>query len=198
MAEKKRIRELVIVEGKCDVSAVKAAVDCDVIETKGFGIYNDSDLVTLIRAAAGDRGVVILTDSDRSGFKIRSRLKSVLGGIELKQAYIPQIPGKERRKAQPSADGYLGVEAMGPQTIVDALTMAGATFDDGVSLGGKGGITKADMFALGLTGRPDSGAKRSALLKSLGLPEGITAKAMLEVLNIMFDREGLTSYLSQL
>ncbi len=198
MAERKRIRELVIVEGKCDVSAVKAAVDCDVIETKGFGIYNDSDLVTLIRAAAGDRGVVILTDSDRSGFKIRSRLKSVLGGIELKQAYIPQIPGKERRKAQPSADGYLGVEAMRPQTIVDALTMAGATFDDGVSLGDKGGITKADMFALGLTGRPDSGAKRSALLKSLGLPEGITAKAMLEVLNVMFDSQELTSYLSQL
>lgn len=197
MAERCKIKELVVVEGRCDISAVKRAVDCDVVQTRGFGIFNDSDLQKMIRTLAGERGVVLLTDSDRSGFRIRGKLKSILGGVEVKQAYIPQIKGKEKRKLAPSADGFLGVEAMDDRVIVEALYNAGVTFVDGNTRGRRGDVTKTDLYVMGFSGRENSAVKRTALLKSLDLPTGITANALLDVINLLFDKEEFISYIEQ-
>lgn len=197
MDDRPRVKELIIVEGKCDISAVKKSVIGDVIETKGFGVFNDTDLQKLIRILAADRGAVLLTDSDRSGFRIRGKLKSILCGVEIKQAYIPQIKGKERRKSVPSADGFLGVEAMRENVIVEALYNAGATFINGDTRLKQGNISKADLYALGLSGHKDSAAKRAALMKKLDLPEGITANALLDIINLLFDRESFISYIEQ-
>ena len=197
MSEKRHVRELVVVEGKCDISAVKSAVDCDIVETRGFGVYNNRELAAYICAAAGDRGVVILTDSDRAGFKIRSHLKSILGK-DAKQAYIPQVKGKEKRKTVPSRDGLLGVEAMSAEQIIKALEASGATFDDSATIN-HGRITKADMYAVGLTGKEGSAEARKKLLQAMELPAAITSNALLTVLNLKFsDPEELSIYLSKL
>lgn len=197
MAEKPTIKELIVVEGKCDVSTVKRAVIGDVIETKGFGVFNNTDLQRLIYALARERGVVLLTDSDRAGFRIRGKLKSYLSGIKVKQAYVPPVKGKEKRKLAPSSDGLLGVEAMGDGVIIEALYNAGATFVDGNTRIRRGDITKTDLYRMGFSGRENSAAKRAALLKSLNLPTGITANAMLDVINLMFDKEEFISYIER-
>jgi ribonuclease M5 len=194
-----KIREIIVVEGKCDKSAVLAAVDATVVETKGFGVFKDKDKLRLLRKMAENRGIVILTDSDSAGFLIRSHLKGGLNGIEIKNAYIPDIPGKERRKAQPSKEGKLGVEAMSAEIIIEALRRGGATFEDeGAGNENSNPITKAELFELGLTGCPGSGEKRAALLKALELPENMTAKALLEALNTMMTREELIETCSKL
>ncbi len=191
------VQELIVVEGKCDISAVKAAVDCDVIETRGFGIFHSPGIGERIRRLAGERGVILLTDSDRSGFRIRQKLRSILHDIQVKNAYIPQIVGVEKRKTQPSRDGFLGVEAMRQEIILEALRKAGATFGE-ERLNPKGDLSKADLYALGLSGGKGSAEKRNKLLEAIGLPRGITANALLELINISFTREEFTAFLSSL
>ncbi len=185
----RKVREIIIVEGKCDKSAVLAAVDATVVETKGFGVFKDRKKLELLRKMAENRGVIILTDSDSAGFLIRNYLKGGLNGVEIKNAYVPDIPGKERRKTQPSKEGKLGVEAMAGNVILEALIRCGATFEGEEQPGKGGAITKADLYELGLTGGDGSGMKRAELLKKLGLPENMTAKGLLETLNAMYTRE---------
>ena len=197
MSERQHIKELIVVEGRCDVSAVKAAADCDVIETHGFGVFRSKEIGAKIRALAAERGVILLLDSDRAGFRIRSHLKSILGDLHPKQAYIPQIRGKERRKSAPSSDGYLGVEAMSADIILRALRLAGATLEDARSRPEGEKITKADLYKLGLSGGPDSAQKRAMLLSRLELPSGISANALLDILNLSFSKEEFILFLSQ-
>ena len=188
---RRHIREVIVVEGRYDKNAVKQVVDATVVETGGFGVFKDRERLALLRRLAAERGLILLTDSDGAGFVIRNFLKGAIPKSQLKQAYIPDIYGKERRKAAPGKEGKLGVEGMSPQVLLAALERAGATFEDGGAAEQGEPITKADLCALGLTGGggADSAQRREALLKKLGLPERMTANAMLEAVNLLYTRE---------
>ena len=187
---KRRIREVVVVEGRYDKNALKQAVDAVVVETGGFGVFRDRERLALLRRLAAERGLILLTDSDGAGFVIRNFLKGAIPRDRLKQAYIPDVYGKERRKAAPGREGKLGVEGMSPQVLLQALERAGATFEDAPAGGREAeAVTKGDFYRLGLTGGPDSGAKRAALLGRLGLPERMSANALLEAVNVLYARE---------
>ena len=186
-----RIREAIVVEGRYDKNTLSQVVDTVILETAGFGVFKNQELVALLRRLAEERGLIVLTDSDGAGFLIRSRLKSALPRDRVKHAYIPDVYGKERRKRAPGKEGKLGVEGMTPAVLVEVLRRAGATFlEEGEGdRGPKGGITKADLYALGLSGGPDAARRRQALLKHLKLPEHMSANALLPVLNALYDRE---------
>mgnify|MGYP001041826787 CR=1 FL=1 len=185
----RRVREVIVVEGRYDKNALRQAVDATVVETKGFGVFNDRERLALLRRLAAERGLILLTDSDGAGFVIRNFLKGAIPKNQLKQAYIPDVYGKERRKTAPGREGKLGVEGMPPETLVEALEKAGATFEDSGDQERRQAVTKSDFYELGLTGGPDSGARRADLLKKLGLPERMTANALLEAVNILYSRE---------
>ena len=190
--DKVRVREVIVVEGKYDLNTLKQVLDATVITTEGFGIFHQKDKLDLIVRMAQSRGVIILTDSDGAGFVIRNHLKGCLDPDLVKHAYIPDIPGKERRKARASKEGKLGVEGMPPEVLLEALRRAGATLDD-VSQDAGGRIPKADLYALGLSGRPDSAQRRKELLQRLELPEKLSPNAMLDVLNAIVSKEELFS-----
>lgn len=193
----RRIREVIVVEGRYDKNALKQVVDATVVETKGFGVFNDKERLAVLRRLAWSRGLILLTDSDGAGFVIRNFLKGAIPKNQLKQAYIPDIYGKERRKAAPGKEGKLGVEGMPPAVLLEALERAGATFEDGAAAEERQAVTKADFYELGLTGGLDSRARRALLLKKLGLPERMTANALLEAVNILYGREEFLREFSQ-
>ena len=185
----RRVREVIVVEGRYDKNALKQAVEATVVETGGFGVFKDGEKLALLRRLAEERGLILLTDSDGAGFVIRNFLKGAIPPDRLKQAYIPDIRGKERRKAAPGKEGKLGVEGMSPAVLLRALERAGATFEDGPAAGDRAPITKGDFYALGLTGGRDRAARWAALLKALELPERMTANALLEAVNLLYGRE---------
>ena len=187
----KKIREVIVVEGRYDKNTISQVVDAAVVTLGGFAVFNDREKLAFLRRLAEERGLIVLTDSDGAGFVIRNYLKGALPRDRVKQAYIPDIPGKERRKRSPGKEGKLGVEGMKPAVLLEALRRAGATFEDEEAVGERrqDPITKADLYALGLTGGQDSAAKRRALLKQLDLPEHLTPNAMLEALNLLYSRE---------
>lgn len=195
-----RIKEAVVVEGRYDKNTLSQLVDTIIIETKGFGIFKDSERLSLLRRLARERGLVVLTDSDGAGFVIRNFLKGAIPPGQVKHAYIPDLFGKERRKRQPGKEGKLGVEGMRPQVLEEALRRAGATFLDQTAgeQAPRRPITKADLFAAGLSGAPDSAARRQALLRRLELPEHMTANAMLEALNVFCTYEAFQEAVSAL
>ncbi len=186
----RRIKEVIVVEGRYDKNALLQVVDATVLETAGFGVFNDRQKQKLLRSLAEKRGLIVLTDPDGAGFVIRNFLRSCLEPRLVKHAYVPDIAGKERRKAHASKEGKLGVEGMRPAVLLAALERAGATFEDGeeASLPTLG-VTKADLYALGMSGQPGSREKRAALIAALDLPERITADALLEVVNATMTRE---------
>ena len=182
-----RIREAIIVEGRYDKNTLAQVVDAPILETSGFGIFHDSQRLALLRRLAETRGIIVLTDSDGAGFVIRNYLRGAIDPAQVKHAYIPDIRGKERRKRAPGKEGKLGVEGMPPQLLLEALERAGATFLDGDGpRSPRGELTPAQLYVLGLTGRPDSAQRRQALLKRLDLPEHMSAKALLTVLNALY------------
>ena len=183
-----KISEVVIVEGRYDKNTLLQCVDCTVIETSGFGLFNNKEKAALLNRLAKTRGIIVFTDSDSAGFLIRNHIKGIVpSGV--KHAYIPDIYGREKRKRSPSKEGKLGVEGMSPEIIINALRKAGATFIGEIAENvSKELITKTDFFELGLTGCADSNQRRAALLKKLELPERMTANALLEVVNILYDK----------
>ncbi len=184
-----RVKEVIVVEGRYDKNTLRQVVDAVILETSGFGIFNDAAKRRLLRRLAEERGLIILTDPDGAGFLIRGHISGFVDPGYVKHAYIPDIQGKERRKSAPSKEGKLGVEGMRPDILLEALRRAGATIDD-VSAGERfQRISKADLFAAGLSGGSRSGEKRRELLRDLQLPERMSANAMLEVLNALMDRE---------
>lgn len=177
------VREVIVVEGKYDAIRVHSAVDAIVVQTDGFRIFKDEEKRALLRRYAAARGLVVLTDSDSAGAVIRNHLRAILPPEQVKMAYVPPIEGKERRKHAPSKEGLLGVEGVDNAVVIAALTRAGADLGDGhpprtMSL------TKADLYTLGLSGKPDSAARRRALLQALALPPTLSANALLDVLNV--------------
>ena len=188
----RKIREVVVVEGRYDKNTLSQVVDAVILETSGFGIFNDREKRKLLQTLAEKRGLIVLTDSDGAGFLIRNHIKGFVDPSLVKHAYIPDIPGKERRKARASREGKLGVEGMRPQVLLDALTRAGATFEDESNVQTSSPrITKADLFALGHSGGAESARKRVELQRELELPERLSADALLDVLNALMDRDTL-------
>ena len=184
------IREAIAVEGRYDKNTLSQVVDTLILETGGFQIFQDPERMALLRRAAEKRGLIVLTDSDGAGFVIRNRIKGAIPGRYLKHAYIPDLPGKERRKRRPGKEGKLGVEGMTPQVLEEVLRRAGATFLEGDAprTGAVPPLTKADLMAAGLAGGQDSARRRQALLRRLDLPEHMTANALLAVLNACYTR----------
>lgn len=192
-----KIKEAIVVEGRYDKNTLSQIVDAPILETAGFGIFKDKAQMALLRRVAESRGLVVFTDSDGAGFVIRNHIKSAIPGKYLKHAYIPDVPGKEKRKSAPGKEGKLGVEGMSREIILDALRKAGATIE-GESTGKTGGITKQDLMALGLSGSPDASAKRLMLLKKLNFPEHMSPNAMLGALNLLYTLEELTAIVADM
>ena len=189
-----KIREAIVVEGRYDKNTLSQIVDAPILETSGFGIFKDKQQMKLLRQVAEKRGLIVFTDSDGAGFVIRNHIKSAIPGKYLKHAYIPDIRGKERRKAAPGKEGKLGVEGMTREVILEALRRAGATME-GERQVSDHPITKQDLMELGLSGGADSSLRRQALLKKLDLPEHMSANAMLQALNLLYGLEELKELL---
>ena len=188
--DKLKLRQAIVVEGKYDQNTLRQIVDTAIFTTNGFADMKDPALLRLLQQAAQTTGLVILTDSDGAGFLIRNTLKSALPETGVLHAYIPDLPGKEKRKAAPGKEGLLGVEGMTPEILLKALRNAGVEFADGSTPPpAREPITKQDLFALGLSGGPESAKKRAALLKALNLPAHMSANALLQALNVLFSRE---------
>lgn len=177
-----RLDRPVIVEGKYDKIALENVVDALIITTDGFGIFKNREKCDLIRRLARKNGVIIMTDSDSAGAVIRSYIKKIISDCEIINVYVPELRGKEKRKARPSKSGLIGVEGMSPEIIENALKRSGVF---SVKEENRRKITKTDMFVLGLSGREDSAGKRKDFLRFLGLPESLSSSAMLDVLNNM-------------
>ena len=192
-----KIREAIVVEGRYDKNTLSQIVDAPIFQTDGFGIFRDREKMRLLRRTAEKLGLIVFTDSDGAGFVIRSHIKSAIPEKYLKHAYIPDITGKEKRKAAPGKEGKLGVEGMKPEIILEALRRAGATFDDGQAPAA-GGITKQNMMELGLSGGPDSSAKRKQLIKALDFPEHLSANALLQALNLLYSLDELKAAVAAL
>lgn len=192
-----KIREAIVVEGRYDKAALASYLDAVIVVTDGFGLFRDAEKLAYLRRLAQERGLIVLTDPDGAGFVIRNHIKSAIDPARVKHAYIPDIPGRERRKKTDSKEGKLGVEGVSPQIVLEALRRAGATFE-GESLGEKpAGLTKADLYALGLSGTADSAGKRQALLKKLALPARMTPNALLEALNALYTRDELAALVAE-
>jgi ribonuclease M5 len=183
------VKEVIVVEGRYDKNTLSQVVDAVILETSGFGIFHDAEKRALLKKLAETRGLIVLTDSDGAGFMIRNHIRSCVDPKLVKHAYIPDVYGKERRKASPSKEGKLGVEGMRPEILLEALRRAGATFDDRPAAEKPPQISKADLYARGLSGGEGSREKRAALLRRLNLPERMSADAMLDVLNALMSRE---------
>jgi len=198
MSEKPHIREAIIVEGRYDKNTVLQAVDALVVETGGFSILNDREKVVFLRRLAETRGVVILTDGDGAGFVIRGKLKSLLPREGVRHAYIPDLYGKEKRKAHPSAEGKLGVEGMLPSVIIEALRRAGCTFSEEESAAAESSLSPASFISLGLSGGQNSAALRAALQKELGFPEKMSGKALCQALRYLYTYAELEALIARL
>ncbi len=190
----KKVKEVIVVEGRYDKNALSQVVDATIVTLGGFSVFNDREKLAFLRRLADKQGLIVLTDSDGAGFVIRNYLKGALPAGKVKQAYIPDIQGKERRKRRAGKEGKLGVEGMRPDVLLEALRKADATFEDedAAPTENKTPITKADLVLLGLSGGQDSAAKRQALMKKLDLPEHLTANGLLEALNLLYSPEELS------
>ena len=185
-----KVKEVIVVEGKYDKNTLRQIVDAVVISTDGFQIFSDREKLSLIRRMAESRGIILLTDSDGAGFVIRNYLKGAVDAKLIKNAYIPDISGKEKRKDAPSAENLLGVEGMSPEVIISALKNAGATFLNGEeNEENEKTITKYALYADGFLGGEESAKRRKSLLNALNLPSKMTSNGLLEVLNILFTLE---------
>ncbi|WP_296967190.1 toprim domain-containing protein [uncultured Eubacterium sp.] len=186
MEDKIKLSEAVIVEGKYDKIKLSNILDAFIIETNGFGVFKDKTKLSFIKKLAKERGIIILTDSDHAGFMIRNYISSGVPKEQIKNVYIPDIFGKEKRKNAPSKEGKLGVEGMTKEVIVEALSKAGITSSKSVC---SDPVTTVDFYDLGLTGGTGSKAKRKALCKTLDLPEFLSTSSLISCINNFMTKE---------
>lgn len=186
MENKIKLTEAVIVEGKYDKIKLSNILDAFIIETNGFAVFKDKTKLSFIKKLAKERGIIILTDSDHAGFMIRNYISSGVPKEQIKNVYIPDIFGKEKRKNAPSKEGKLGVEGMTKEVIVEALLKAGITSSKSVC---SDPVTTVDFYDLGLTGGAGSKAKRKALCKVLDLPEFLSTSSLISCINNFMTKE---------
>ncbi len=186
------IQEVILVEGKYDKIKLDSILDATVIAVNGFSIFKDKDMRQLIKRYAEERGIIILTDSDSGGFLIRKHLLQIVPPNQIKNAYIPQIPGKEKRKIKPGKAGFLGVEGVSSDIILDALKKCGCTpRAPGIP------ITKADLVLAGLSGSKNAAEKRQLLLQHLHLPQTLSANAFLNAINAFMTKPEFDAWLQK-
>ena len=190
-----KLGPVILVEGKYDKIKLSQIFDTTILTTDGFGIFKQKDKVAMLRKLAETHGLLVFTDADGAGLVIRNFLKGAITGGKVYHAFIPDLYGKEKRKAKGSKEGKLGVEGVPDEIIIQAVERSGAMDETPRE---KGGITKADLYDLGLSGGQGSAEKRKALLKALQLPENLSSNALLDVLNCMTDREELTKLVNEL
>lgn len=186
MEDKIKLSEAVIVEGKYDKIKLSNILDAFILETNGFAVFKDKTKLSFIKKLAKERGIIILTDSDHAGFMIRNYISSGVPKEQIKNVYIPDIFGKEKRKNAPSKEGKLGVEGMTKEVIVEALSKAGVTSSKSVC---SDPVTTVDFYDLGLTGGAGSKAKRKALCKALDLPEFLSTSSLISCINNFMTKE---------
>ena len=177
------IKETIVVEGKYDKIRLQSLVKANIIQTDGFQIFKDKQLLQLLGKIADETGIILMTDSDDAGFKIRNYIKSSLAGKNVKHALIPYVKGKEKRKEKPGKEGLLGVEGMRDEALLQALSMS--FYEETEE---KEKISKSDFYLMGITGAPESRALRDRLKAYLGLPQRLSANMLLDVLNVLYDR----------
>ena len=192
-----KLRQAVIVEGRYDKIKLKNLIDAPIIETNGFRVFNDKERQSLIRRIADKRGILVMTDSDGAGLVIRNFLNGVIDKSKIKHCYIPQLEGKEKRKERMSKEGFLGVEGVPDEVIIEAVRKSGAEII-GEQAEKSAEITKADLYSLGLTGSDNSAKKRKRLLQELGMPDYLSSNAMLTALNCLYSYEELYNIITEL
>ncbi len=185
--ERIKVREVIVVEGKYDKIALEPIVDGIIISTDGFGIFKDKEKQRMLRKLAEERGLLVLTDSDGAGLVIRSFISGCVDSRLIKNAYIPQIPGKERRKSAPSKEGTLGVEGMSAEVLARTFERAGVSIAQGADE--REEITRQRLYADGYIGRDNSTVRRRLLLQALELPGYLSTNALLRVINLVCDVE---------
>lgn len=185
------LKEAVIVEGKYDKIKLSSVTDALIITTDGFGVFKNKEKLALIKSLAESRGVIILTDSDSAGFKIRSYIKGCTQKGKIYNVYIPEIFGKEKRKAEPSKEGKLGVEGIPADILKNALIKSGVTVSEkNAYLKEKNGwANKITLYDDGFIGKDNSEERRKKLLKLLKLPSLLSSNSLIEVLNTMYTPE---------
>ena len=192
-----RLEQAVIVEGKYDKIKLSNLLDALILTTDGFGIFKDKEKLAFLRRIAETRGLIVWTDSDSAGFLSRNFLRSSIPNPDLTHVYVPDLYGKEKRKRTPGAEGKLGVEGMSEQVLLDAFRRAGITATQS-TLPQDEPLTTADLFSLGLSGRPNSAQRRKQLLQALALPEHLSTSALLRVLNDFVGRDTFLQALEEL
>ena len=190
-----KIKEAIVVEGNYDKIKLSQIVDTTIVVTDGFMIFKNKSIMNMIGKLADKCGVIVFTDSDRAGFQIRNYIKNSLHGKNIKHAYIPDVPGKEKRKDKPSKEGFLGVEGISDEVILNSLKECITPIDE---KNDKRKITKADLCTLGLSGGADSRQKRNILLKKLHLPLRLSTNAMLDVLNSVYSYEDIKDLINDI
>ena len=193
-----KLNEAVIVEGRYDKILLPGFIDAPINETGGFRVSKDKEKLKLIRKLSETRGIIIMTDSDSAGFVIRNFLRGIVPAGKIKHCYIPQIRGKEKRKAEVSKEGYLGVEGLDEKTIIEALERSGVNICSKSAETEFEEITKTDFYELGLTGKENSAKLREKLLKKLGMPTYLSANAFLAVLNCFYSKKDLLDILREI
>ena len=190
-----KIKEAVIVEGRYDKLKLSNILDTLIVETNGFGIYNDKAKQRFIKKLASERGIIVLTDSDHSGFQIIHYLSSGVPKDKIKHIYIPDIYGKEKRKKEPSKEGKLGVEGMSERLLLDLFGKAGINSETVVL---ENPITNFDLYEMGFSGVPNAKAKKKKLLKALDLPEFLSTNSLLSYINSAMSRDDFELLVSRL
>ena len=184
-----KLTRALLVEGKYDAARLHNLVDGTVLTTDGFRVFKDAALQNLLKKVATAQGLIILTDSDAAGFKIRHFVTGLVGAQNVLQAYVPAVPGKESRKAQPGKEGLLGVEGVDDALILQGLQTALAGAAD--TAAADRSITYTDLYEWGISGTANSADNRRKLLHRLGLPPRLSKKELLDVLNILYTYESL-------
>lgn len=190
-----KLRQAVIVEGKYDKIKLSSLLDAVIITTEGFGIFKDKERMELLRTLAKKQGLVILTDSDSAGFKIRNHIKGCITEGEVINVFVPQIKGKEKRKEKPSAEGLLGVEGLNTEILRKALYDAGVMSENSEKADF---LDRARLMEDGLIGKADSSKKRAELLKELGLPDLVNTSTLLEIINRLYDEEAYSKAIEKI
>lgn len=194
------IRPAVIVEGRYDAARLANLVDTMILTTDGFAVFKDKARQNLFKQTARARGLIVLTDSDAAGFKIRHFVTNLAGAAYVRQAYVPAIPGKESRKAEPGKEGLLGVEGIGDELILQALQTALTSVPDDIAgiPDNPRPITYTDLYEWGISGTANSADRRRSLLKRLGLPPRLSKKELLSVLNTLYTFDSLDTELRRM
>lgn len=193
-----KVKEAIIVEGIYDKTKLEGFIDGIILTTHGFAVYTNEDFIKTIQELARKTGIVILTDSDSAGVRIRNFVKQTVREGDVKHAYVPDIFGKERRKSHASKEGLLGVEGMSEDTIIKALRDAGCEIDDKSFTGKDSSITKADLYMLGLSGGKNSVQLRNKLAKEINIPAKLSANMLLDVLNHLVSYDELVEIVQRI